>query len=699
MSEHGKIIVVKEGSQVRPKIECKGKKLDFKVEFLSKALCEAYNKSPESLQGKEVTFERNKNGLPTRITEVGVAYEKQSDPAHEVVNQNSVAPTSMDKNTITVKNIDQRELVLSTGEHVSKRDTAICELNASKDKPVVKRNRMWIRSDYNCERPKCYPFNFVHAPKNPKPDFKAIPKLSDNQKTLEEDRANFFKEHCHLDHGRFANKAHTGIIEVELTALSPLIVSHPPGRDSVLSEDERKVINQVYENAKRPNVFGETEIDGKNRNATYDERMQRIRPPYQVGPGQYALPATSLKGMIRSMVEAYSHSLMGSLSACLKGDKDEGKAQIRSRTNGRDTRAGLGRGEATIYTYEWNMSGRTWRRWVKCGDTPWDKLSHVNPEVNPLRLSLADAMFGRVFQDSKDIRDKSAIPALRGRIRFSEAVGWDETDNSTVKVADDYWFLKSLTRPSGAKAKCEALYLLPDKSGKVAEYNDKASEARGRKMYWPHSMGDATQQGAQPLTWMRDEIAAKSQDELWKDAKFNAAVKAFQQRVQGHKESQASTKSWVKPLLPGSTFRFSIRFENLTDVELGALLKAITLENTPESATHCHRLGRAKPLGFGSVVLSVKDVKLWDVQTATKTLQPAEAFWFEKESVKTKIENANKEFEKFCTKWKQPVWEDIAALTAIPTKLTDLDYWKKWTDYQPRQNEDHPLPLPQDAKP
>ncbi|MDA8336100.1 MAG: TIGR03986 family CRISPR-associated RAMP protein [Peptococcaceae bacterium] len=57
-------------------------------------------------------------------------------------------------------------------------------------------------------------------------------------------------------------------------------------------------------------------------------------------------------------------------------------------------------------------------------------------------------------------------------------------------------------------------------------------------------------------------------------------------------------------LQPGATFRFSIDFENLARLELGALLYALDLEDGI-----FHRLGYAKPLGFGSVKVTVRKVE------------------------------------------------------------------------------------------
>jgi CRISPR-associated protein (TIGR03986 family) len=60
-------------------------------------------------------------------------------------------------------------------------------------------------------------------------------------------------------------------------------------------------------------------------------------------------------------------------------------------------------------------------------------------------------------------------------------------------------------------------------------------------------------------------------------------------------------------LVPGARFEFTVRFENLTPVELGALLW--TLEMDQHSV---HRLGFAKPLGFGSVKIRISQLEVLD---------------------------------------------------------------------------------------
>lgn len=63
-------------------------------------------------------------------------------------------------------------------------------------------------------------------------------------------------------------------------------------------------------------------------------------------------------------------------------------------------------------------------------------------------------------------------------------------------------------------------------------------------------------------------------------------------------------------LKPGAKFNFTICFENLSPVELGALLWSIEMDEGMY-----HKVGLAKPLGFGSVKLSVETISILDVRS------------------------------------------------------------------------------------
>ena len=59
----------------------------------------------------------------------------------------------------------------------------------------------------------------------------------------------------------------------------------------------------------------------------------------------------------------------------------------------------------------------------------------------------------------------------------------------------------------------------------------------------------------------------------------------------------------VRPVKPGVHFEFTIRFENLSDVELGSLLWTLSLPGEANKQ-YAHKLGMGKSLGMGSVYLT-----------------------------------------------------------------------------------------------
>jgi CRISPR-associated protein (TIGR03986 family) len=99
-----------------------------------------------------------------------------------------------------------------------------------------------------------------------------------------------------------------------------------------------------------------------------------------------------------------------------------------------------------------------------------------------------------------------------------------------------------------------------------------------------------------------------------------AAREAEYVRVQGKCDDQNRTVRDAR--LPGTSFEFTIRFENLAPLELGALLWAIEMEDHG-----VHRLGFAKPLGFGSVKVRIKDKGLQTMDPAVRYRSLEDSGW------------------------------------------------------------------------
>jgi len=87
------------------------------------------------------------------------------------------------------------------------------------------------------------------------------------------------------------------------------------------------------------------------------------------------------------------------------------------------------------------------------------------------------------------------------------------------------------------------------------------------------------------------------------------------------KEKSDQNRTVRGALRPGTTFTFTVDFENLAPLELGALLYALALEEGM-----FHRLGYAKPLGFGSVKVTVQQVQIIDWEARLRSPEP-EAGW------------------------------------------------------------------------
>lgn len=134
------------------------------------------------------------------------------------------------------------------------------------------------------------------------------------------------------------------------------------------------------------------------------------------------------------------------------------------------------------------------------------------------------------------------------------------------------------------------------------------------------------------------------------------------QRPGDIKDDQNRTVSGA--LKPGAAFTFTLDFENLAVLELGALLYALELEEGLY-----HRLGYAKPLGFGSVKVTVTKVHIVDWNARLSTLDPA-AGWQELENwaeYKTKFLQEMRNL--YGENYENIVLADLKALLGEPPNL------------------------------
>jgi len=180
------------------------------------------------------------------------------------------------------------------------------------------------------------------------------------------------------------------------------------------------------------------------------------------------------------------------------------------------------------------------------------------------KLDLADAIFG--FIKDKQPGEKQA-KARSGRVFISDGI----CDKTTC---DDIWLSKNIITPkilASPKPTTFQHYLVQTSHAKNAlkHYASKPQEdtaIRGHKLYW--------HQGSSP------GIKHENPDEV-----------------------SDTQKTQIKPIKPGVDFQFTIHFENLTDVEVGALLWVLDIAKDEKYRLS---LGMGKPLGMGAVKIESK---------------------------------------------------------------------------------------------
>jgi len=191
-------------------------------------------------------------------------------------------------------------------------------------------------------------------------------------------------------------------------------------------------------------------------------------------------------------------------------------------------------------------------------------------------LCTACRVFGWVREGAEDIK-RDVPTAYAGRVRFSHGTLTDIKGMLTETP------LAILSTP---KPTTTEFYLL-DSEGKPdfdVDYDDKNARLRGRKFY--RHYGEISDEESGKEEYRRPEGERDNQNRTVRDA-----------------------------LKKGATFTFTVDFENLAPLELGALLYALELEDGL-----VHRLGYAKPLGFGSVKVTVDQVERVDWPTRLKSL-------------------------------------------------------------------------------
>lgn len=218
---------------------------------------------------------------------------------------------------------------------------------------------------------------------------------------------------------------------------------------------------------------------------------------------------------------------------------------------------------------------------------PLSLLPHeLRPAIQIDQLSPADRVFGWVNQNGQG--------SYKGNLRIN-SVECNSNDSIEESFGEDGFPLNILGEPKPQQAR---FYIAKDKEGTPLDQGiakEKTYQTnnglRGRKVY-PHHNNLPAQHWNNPT----DDSRVKTPQERH----FQEYRRPKKDNVEQIDDQNRSIKAWVKP---NTTFSFNIDVTNISNVELGALLWLLSL-----SENHYHRLGGGKPLGFGSIKLTIN----WD---------------------------------------------------------------------------------------
>ncbi len=208
-----------------------------------------------------------------------------------------------------------------------------------------------------------------------------------------------------------------------------------------------------------------------------------------------------------------------------------------------------------------------------------DLVGEHTPCGNKDELCPACRMFGTLGEEF----------AVSGRLRFSDLQYSGKGDNETVygskirlaplsepKLSNMQFYLK---RPSKDAFFWTADYYM-DKDGKA---KIQVSKINGRKVYW-HNLNYQTNMEA-------GQNSKNEEDE----------------------KDRLNLSSTITPVNPGVKFNGEIYFEDLSDAELNLLcylVDALQTDMDLEKKEYGFKLGKAKPLGLGSIATKVDEVKI-----------------------------------------------------------------------------------------
>lgn len=265
----------------------------------------------------------------------------------------------------------------------------------------------------------------------------------------------------------------------------------------------------------------------------------------------YIIPASTLKGEVRNIIEAFTHSCIRNiederLEKRLSPEKLTSKFGIikslpTSETNGIIVEAEKIKISREIIPKEYKQCSRSEELCFGCN------------------------LFGSVGNGRDN--EKKEKTSLKGKVYFTDAV----IKKENAKIVGNVITIKPLGEPHPSLSR---FYLENEKT-----YDDKSGFIRGRKFYWHH----------------KDKINISGKEKI----KFEIAIEKIKD------SKQEAFNSSVQMMKSDNDFKFEVTFKELTEEELGILIYGLELEEGMG-----HKIGKAKSFGLGSCVIKIDEILL-----------------------------------------------------------------------------------------
>lgn len=195
----------------------------------------------------------------------------------------------------------------------------------------------------------------------------------------------------------------------------------------------------------------------------------------------------------------------------------------------------------------------------------------------PDDIDLAEAVFGTVRSRGNSANSESL--SIKGRVFFEDII-WDGQGGDPFLPGGSYRSPRILSSPKPTAFQHYLVQPQPNDKSTLRHYDSgpDATEIRGHKLYWHRK-------GVSERDMFEDRVITDTKDK--------------QHTV-------------IRPVRSGTSFKGRIRFENLSDIELGLLLSAVNLLPFMR-----HELGMGKPYGMGTIKI-IGTLKLADPESRYK---------------------------------------------------------------------------------